>query len=162
MTIQILNPINISPILEEYQKLKDGIVWTEFPQKGKQTSLQYKEGEDPWTSSINKSRGQEMSFSILNPFFKDTIFEKLIQEYNLKRTRFMWIYPWSCYSVHKDLTPRIHIPIITNPQNFIVFKYSPMEHLSLGNVYWVDTTQYHTAINGSDDARLHLVGIVEK
>ena len=74
----------------------------------------------------------------------------------------MWIYPWSCYSVHKDLTPRIHIPIITNPQNFIVFKYSPMEHLSLGNVYWVDTTQYHTAINGSDDARLHLVGIVEK
>lgn len=159
--IKIIQEINIENILTEYMRLEPNMFWTEFGHKGKQTSIQYKVGEDPWNSSVGTSKGQEVMYCNLNPFFKDTVFEKLIIDLKFFRTRLMWVYPYACYSMHKDLTVRIHIPLITNPDCYFIFKKEIPKHLSVGNVYLVDTREEHTFINCSDKPRLHLVGLIK-
>jgi hypothetical protein len=158
--IKILNDIDIAPLLTFYNENATNFVWTEFNSASKQVGLQYKQGDDVWTSAVGKSKGDELSYAELNPFFKNSPFEEVIDRYKLKRSRLMMMGPKSCYSMHRDDTHRIHVPLITNDQCFFVFKRSIPRHISLGKVTWVDTTEEHTAVNGSDFWRLHLVGIV--
>jgi hypothetical protein len=160
--IKIIEPINIKPILEEYKTIEKDIYWTEFGHKGKQSGLQFRENQNPWVDAVDRSKGAEMTFDQINPFFKNTLFEKLIKKYDLKRTRLMWMGNFACYSMHTDLSPRIHIPLITNDQCYFVFEQGLVKNLLLGFVYWIDTTKKHTAINGSDKWRLHLVGCVKE
>jgi hypothetical protein len=158
MIKNIIDTIDVDTILNELNKLGN-IEWTDYIQ-GRQTGLQYKLGEDPWTSSVGKSQGNETQYTEINPFFKDTIFETVIEKYNLKRTRLMWVNPKSCYSLHADKTPRIHIPLITNPECYFLFKSGSLHHLATGSVWWVNTQLVHTFLNCSDHPRLHLVGVV--
>lgn len=159
--IKLLESINVDPILKSYHSLESAIQWTEYGVKSKQAGLQYKDGGDPWASAVGKSQGRELTYNNLNPLFKDTIFETLISKYNLKRTRLLWVYPWACYSMHRDTTPRIHIPLITNIECYFVFKDDGVLHMPADGVYWVDTRKRHTFMNCSDKLRLHLVGVVE-
>jgi hypothetical protein len=158
--IKFLETINSQEILKNYNLLEEKIIWTDYIQ-GSQTGLQYKLGEDPWTSGVGKSQGTDLEYTELNPFFKDTIFKTIIEKYSLKRTRLMWVNSKSCYSLHSDKTPRIHIPLITNPECYFLFKTGSLHHLTVGSVYWVDTRLTHTFLNCSDHPRLHLVGIVD-
>jgi hypothetical protein len=160
--IKILSQIDVQPILENYQSLEKNIQWTDYGHKGRQAGLQHRTGEDPWTSAVGKNKGKELDHTNLNPFFKNTAFEDIINEYKLIRTRLMWVGPYACYSMHKDTTPRIHIPLITNPECYFVFKDGSITHLSPGNTYWVDTTRFHTFMNCSNKHRLHLIGVVEQ
>lgn len=159
--IKTIEPIDVTPILDSYRELESSIQWASYGIKNKQAGLQYRDSEDPWTSAVGKSQGHELEYTTLNPFFKDTIFETLINKYNLKRTRLMWVGPWACYSMHYDRTPRVHIPLITNPECYFVFFPHLIKHLPLGSVYWTDTTRRHTFMNCSADDRLHLVGVVD-
>lgn len=159
--INQLESIDVQSIVDSYTKLETSLQWTDYGHKGKQCGLQYKDNDDPWTSSVGRSQGKELEYTQLNNFFKDTIFETLINRYSLKRTRLMWVGPYACYSMHKDETPRIHIPLITNPECYFVFRSGEILNLSQGHAWWVDTRLPHTFMNCSDHARLHLVGIVE-
>jgi hypothetical protein len=161
MIKSVIDTIDIEPILNSFLELDKDIIWTNYTQ-GKQTGLQYKIGEDPWTSAVGKSQGKELEYTELNPFFKDTIFETIINKYNLKRTRLMWVNKKSCYSIHADETPRVHIPLITNPECYFLFKPGFIVHLNINSVWWVNTKLQHTFLNCSDLTRLHLVGVVEK
>lgn len=161
MIKSVIDTIDIEPILKSFLELDKDVVWTNYTQ-GKQTGLQYKIGEDPWISAVGKSAGEELEYTELNPFFKDTIFETVIKKYNLKRTRLMWVNSKSCYSIHADESPRIHIPLITNPECYFLFKPGNMVHLNINSVWWVNTKLQHTFLNCSDLPRLHLVGVVEK
>jgi hypothetical protein len=160
MIKSVIDTIDIEPILNSFLELDTDIIWTNYTQ-GKQTGLQYKITEDAWTSAVGKSSGKELECTELNPFFKGTIFETIIEKYNLKRTRLMWIDPKSCYSLHFDESPRIHIPLITNPECYFLFYPGIMCHLPINSVWWVNTKLKHTFLNCSDYPRLHLVGIVE-
>jgi hypothetical protein len=159
--IKILSQIDVQPLLNSYARLEKEIQWTEYGHKGKQAGLQHKLDEDPWASSVGRSKGDELEYTEINPFFKNTIFETVINRYNIKRTRLMWVGPYACYSMHKDTTPRVHIPLITNPECYFVFRHGSIVHLPAGNVFWVDTTKHHTFMNCSNKNRLHLVGVVE-
>ena len=158
--IKVLAKINKQPILDSFNIIEKNITWTNYSQ-GRQAGLQYKLGEDPWTSAVGKNQGDDMQYTELNPFFKDTIFETIIEKYNFKRTRLMWVNEKACYSLHADKTPRIHIPLITNPECYFLFQPGVLHHLTAGVVWWVDTTKTHTFMNCSDQHRLHLVGVVE-
>jgi hypothetical protein len=160
--INVLGKIDEQEILNAYNIVEENIVWTSYGHKGRQAGLQFKDNEDPWTSAVGRSSGQESMYTNLNPFFKDTIFEEVINQYNLTRTRLMWVNPYACYSVHRDETPRIHIPLITNPSCYFVFLSGRIMHLDKKLVWWVDTRKTHTFMNCSDEPRLHLVGVVEK
>lgn len=159
--IKIIDNIDTVYIYEEYLKLEKDIQWSDFGHKGKQAGVQYKEDEDMWTSAVGKSKGIENSYNILNPLFKDTIFEQIILNYNLTRTRLMWVGPFACYSMHKDTSRRVHVPIVTNPNCYFLFKNFIPQHLSIGQVYLIDTRKDHTFINCSEFPRLHLIGCTE-
>jgi hypothetical protein len=64
--------------------------------------------------------------------------------------------------MHKDETPRIHIPLITNLECYFVFRTGAIINLKQDYVWWVDTRRIHTFMNCSSVPRLHLVGVVEK
>lgn len=160
--IKVIESFRIAPLLACYFKIEREIVWTDYRNKGRQAGLQFKEVEDPWSSAVGVSKGAELAYTNLNPFFKNTIFEEIINKYNLLRTRLMWISPMSCYSMHKDTTPRIHLPLITNPECYFVFKQGIVEHLKAGKVYQTNTLEDHTFINCSNQSRLHLVGVIDK
>jgi hypothetical protein len=157
--IDQLDNVDITPILECYKRLEDSIKWVEYP-NGKQTGLQYNNDNDPWTDAVGRLKvGQQWKPDAqVNPAFKGTIFEELIKQYKITRTRLMWLKPCSCYSMHKDDTPRIHIPLITNDQCYFVFRDKGCFNLPAGGVYWVDTTEHHSAMNCSSEWRLHLLG----
>lgn len=159
--IKVLDQIDSAMLLTEYLKLEEKIVWTEMGHKGKQTGLQFKEGEDPWTSAVGRSTGNELACDVLNPYFSNTVFEDIINKYKFKRTRLMWVGPYACYSMHKDETQRVHIPLVTNLDCYFIFKGRAPTHLKINNVYQTDTRLVHTFINCSEKPRLHLVGAVQ-
>jgi len=161
MRIRPLGQTPIKPLVEEIEKMKDVIQWTESGLKGRQTGIQYRSGEDPWTSAVGKSKGRpEYQYNLLNPAFEGTFIEELIHQYKMFRTRLMWLNPMSCYSMHRDSTFRIHIPIITNPGCYFVFLENRPHYLPPGHAYKVDTREFHSAMNCSEEPRLHLVGCV--
>ena len=159
--IKILSHIDVQPLLDEYSRLEKDIQWTDYGNK-KQVGLQFKDKEDPWASAVGTSKGDELSYTNLNPFFKDTVFEELIDKYNLIRSRLMWVNPMTCYSMHKDTTPRVHIPMITNPECYFIFKQGIVQYMPAGFVYWTNTTELHTFMNCSNNPRLHLIGVVKQ
>lgn len=158
--IHILSAIDIQPLLDCYHKIEDQICWTDYGHKGRQASVQQKPGEEPWTNGVGRSQGDDLSFTELNPAIKGTPFETAIKQFGLTRTRLMWVGPFACYSMHRDITPRVHIPLITNADCYFVFKHKRPKHLAPGSVYYVDTRLDHTFMNCSDSARLHLIGAV--
>jgi hypothetical protein len=159
--IKTIESIDINPILECYHSIEPQISWTDYNHKGKQAGLQYLDNEDPWDSAVGRSRGKELEYSNLNPLFSGTIFEEIINKYKFRRTRLMWVGPYACYSMHKDSTPRVHIPLITNSECYFVFKSGIIKNLESGQVHYTDTRFFHTFMNCSDQYRLHLVGAVE-
>jgi hypothetical protein len=161
--IKILDDFDVKELLEFYKKVEDDILWTEY-NNGKQTGLQYRTGSNQWTDAVGPWKQGETKWKdgLINSFFIGTPFEEVISKYNLYRTRLMWAKPFACYSMHQDYSPRVHIPLITNPDCYFVFKETGLTHLPVGKVYWTDTTKFHTAMNCSKEWRLHLVGEVSQ
>lgn len=159
--IKILEDLDITPFLDCYNQREKLIQWSEFP-NGKQVGLQYRQGGCVWTDAVGKTKPGPSwrEGSHINPLFRDTIFETIIEKYKLRRTRLMWIKPLSCYSMHQDFSPRLHIPLITNPDCYFVFKETGLHHFPTGHAYWVDTTKEHSAMNCSSEWRLHLLGSI--
>lgn len=159
--IKILEDLDITPILDCYKQLENLIQWSVFD-NGKQVGLQYRPGGDIWTDAVGKTKpgSSWREGSNINPLFKDTIFETIINKYQLRRTRLMWIKPLCCYSMHQDFSPRLHIPLITNTDCYFVFKEFGLHHFPVGHAYWVDTTKEHSAMNCSSEWRLHLLGSI--
>lgn len=160
--ISAIGTVDLLALLAEYNRIEKNVVWYEAGSK-KQAGLQYLAGEDPWLSATGRARKDisETEFNLLNLEFKDTMFEEMINKYHLLRARLMWVGPYSTYSMHRDTTPRIHVPLITNPDCYLVFQKGIVKHLSPGIVYWVDTREKHTFINCSEYPRLHLIGVVK-
>jgi hypothetical protein len=160
--IKTLNSIDLTTVLECYRNLESQIQWTDYGHKGKQAGLQYKQDEDVWASAVGKSKGQELTYTNLNPLFKDTVFEEIIKQHSITRARLLWVGPFACYSMHQDTTPRVHVPLISNPDCYFVFKSGRLVNMVPGFTYWVDTRNAHTFMNCSEEWRLHFVGVVEK
>lgn len=165
--IKVIGNIDIDLVVKQYSMIEPDITWVDMAPRGKQAGLQYDyvDRDNLWAAGTGRFTGiqsPESHYNNLNPLLKGTFFEEIIQEYKLVRTRFMWIYSRTCYSMHRDLTPRIHVPIITNPECYFVIKQgseSLVEHLPAGKIYWTDTRLPHTFMNCSTEPRLHLIGV---
>jgi len=64
----------------------------------------------------------------------------------------------TCYTYHQDPTKRIHIPLITNENCFMVIEDEIYRYPAEGDYYLVDTTKRHTFVNASFEERIHIVG----
>jgi len=157
MLYQTLGVVDHLKIYGAYLKIENAIEWY----GDRQSSLQVSNDGHSGTGKLQMSR-DEHDYSILNPVFNGTVFEDLISEYKLFRTRLMWVKSKSCYSIHKDKTKRVHIPLMTNEQCMFLFPDKvELIHLPAGYSYLVDTRESHTFCNFSDSDRLHLVGCTD-
>lgn len=157
---KVLDEIDSKSILEFYDSIESKIVWNDFGPKGKQSGIQYKTGECQFLSATDRARYPDHYCDNINDLYKNTIIEEIIKKYNLYRTRWMWIHTFSCYSIHRDNSNRVHIPLITNPGCLFLFPPDKTFHLEIDKVYHVSTTVPHTFLNASTASRLHLVGSV--
>lgn len=115
--------------------------------------------------SATKTKEWEHTFCHLQPSLKGSVIEDYINWLGVPvyRARIMLAREKGCYSIHRDYSPRLHLPLITNDQcNFLIADPLTMFHLPAdGITTWVNTTKPHTFMNGSTHKRLHLVMIVE-
>jgi len=103
----------------------------------------------------------EIDFSEFNPKFKGTYFEfvhqGLTRRFPIGRTRVLSKGLYNCNSWHRDPEPRLHIPLITNPGALFVVNHHVTHLPADGSVYFADTRGYHTALNGGESRRVHIV-----
>ncbi len=103
----------------------------------------------------------EAQFSEFNPKFNGTYFEEVHHElskrFPIGRTRILSKGLYNCNSWHRDPEPRLHIPVITNPGSLFVVNHHVTHLPADGSVYFTDTRGYHTALNGGDHHRVHVV-----
>jgi hypothetical protein len=123
--------------------------------------------DSDWTTGIGRiaelDHQNENLYKFVNKKLKGSKLEELIIKYNAFRTRIMIMTPRQCYSVHADPTPRLHIPIITNDQSWMIWPYiNQCSQMRAGKLYWADTTKHHSFLNGGETARVHVVMGVEK
>jgi|TARA_R100001377_G_scaffold65604_1_gene40936 hypothetical protein len=102
---------------------------------------------------------KETDFTELN--FDLPYINSIIEELNMYRTRVLILKPKVCYSIHSDPVKRIHIPVITNENCWVIVNKEIMHLPADGRYYEIDTTQKHTALNGSWEDRIHIVGCID-
>lgn len=89
------------------------------------------------------------------------VIQYLYDEYHASRGRLMMLDWKTCLTYHADATTRLHVPIVTNENCFMVINDNVVR-LPFGDAYIVDTKQYHTAINASKTSRTHMVFCLPK
>jgi hypothetical protein len=128
------------------------------------------DSKEDWRAGTGKSKQKtaqwEHTFDKIQPSLVDTPLDEYLQWLGVAvyRTRIMLSKEKSCYSVHRDFSPRLHLPLITNTQcNFLITNPLQMFHLPAdGTTTWVNTRLPHTFFNGSTEKRFHLVMIVKE
>ena len=124
-----------------------------------QVALQGVEGNnDPFYGIGRLSEVSHREDEFIVPNFNIDYTNSVLKKLGMYRSRLMTMRETSCYSYHKDPTKRIHIPLITNDKCFMVIDDIVHRYPADGNYYIVDTTKMHTAINGSWEDRVHIVG----
>ena len=103
----------------------------------------------------------EFKFTELGPAFKGTYFEhihtELSRRFDIGRMRVLSKGIYNCNSWHRDPEPRLHIPIVTNPGSLFIVNHHVTHLPADGSVYFTDTRGYHTALNGGETNRVHIV-----
>jgi hypothetical protein len=161
--LEIIGTVDSNLLLEEYSKIEHHIDWYVTGTQGRQSCIQTRPGAPLCLDGCGSidPKSDITAYNYINPLIQNTIWQELIEKYKMYRTRFLWINEMSCYSIHADSSPRIHIPIVTNPNAMFFFNTGGVRHLTLDNVHWVDTRRKHSFVNFSNMKRLHLVGCIE-
>ena len=131
-------------------------------------SLQYDSltRDTSWLNAYGEDKTRrERFFDQLQPQLKDTEIDRLFASlgFSMSRTRIFALDPNTVgYTVHRDTTARIHIPIVT-AELARFYSYEPEEQCcdfmpADGSIYYVDTTKHHTFKNLSPITRIHIVG----
>ena len=117
--------------------------------------------DDRYVEEPREDLVPEGQFSEFNPAFAGTYFEdvhaELSRRFPIGRMRVLSKGLYNCNSWHRDPEPRLHIPIITNPGSLFVVNHHVTHLPADGSVYFTDTRGYHTALNGGETHRVHIV-----
>ncbi|WP_271272263.1 hypothetical protein [Aliamphritea hakodatensis] len=117
--------------------------------------------DDTYQEYARDEMVDESLFTEFNPLFKDTYFEEvhkqLIARFPIGRMRVLKKDIYNCNSWHRDPEPRLHIPVISNPGSLFIVNHHCTHLPADGSVYFTDTRGYHTALNGGEDPRVHIV-----
>tara|TARA_Y100000593_G_C4293580_1_gene329463 strand:+ start:1135 stop:1734 length:600 start_codon:yes stop_codon:yes gene_type:complete len=123
-----------------------------------------------WTQDADYSEIQvekyvdEEAYKVFEPLLTNTyfknIYDVLSKHFRLGRVRVLKLNSRSCLSYHRDPENRLHIPIITNPGALMIVEKEAHHMKADGSVYYMYTQRYHTALNGGDEPRVHLVATI--
>lgn len=135
------------------------------------------DGDGEWiTNSVGKlydprtgePLGTESVFTRVIPQFKDSFFNHVydLTAHHIKsvylrptRVRIMTLEPKTCLTYHSDPGNgiRYHIPIYTTPGAMFVHGDTVSRMSKPGCLYMFDASTQHTAINASNEKRVHIV-----
>ena len=131
--------------------------WTENDLSGRY----WLRGDDRYVEEAREDLVPEIDFNEFNPQFAGTYFEhvhaELAHRFPIGRMRGLSKGLYNCNSRHRDPEPRLHIPIVTNPGSLFVVNHHVTHLPADGSVYFTDTRGYHTAMNGGETRRVHIV-----
>ena len=117
--------------------------------------------DDRYVEEPREDLVPEVDFSEFNPKFTGTYFEhvheELTKRFPIGRTRILSKGLYNCNSWHRDPEPRLHIPIVSNPGSLFIVNHHVTHLPADGSVYFTDTRGYHTALNGGETRRVHIV-----
>jgi len=120
--------------------------------------------DDTYTEIQRDDVVDEGAYSELCPEFAGTYFEHVLAELRaatgIGRVRINLKQPFNANSWHRDPEPRLHIPIHTNPGCMFLVNHFCTHLPADGSTYFTDTRGYHSAFNGGDAPRIHLVAAV--
>jgi hypothetical protein len=157
------NPYH-SELVDFFNLIENKIPWSQTePTRQSGLQLLSDSNDEDFLAScgpLRQLKKAEKKFDRLAPVYSGTVIDELITYLNLPIVRLRWmkLSPKSCYSLHCDLTPRVHIPVITNPGAYFLFANLGLIKMDVGKFYLVDTRHEHTFINSGDSPRVHLVG----
>ncbi len=121
----------------------------------------YLRPDDSYRECAREDVVDESAFSELAHAFRATYFEQvyneLTQRYPIGRMRILMKEPLTSNSWHRDPEPRIHIPVYTNPGSLFIVNHHVTHLPADGHAYFTDTRAYHTAVNGGETNRVHIV-----
>lgn len=162
MHIEVLEEFDYKQVLEEANDVK--VIMNKGWKDIDQVGLQAIKPDMDWKEQWDKSIGRVNSLQYPETYFKYPLFNiptinRLMDKYGIVRTRIMASQPKTNLSFHNDLTKRVHIPLITNPDCIMIIE-DKIYHLEPGKVYLTNTTLRHTAVNASLSNRVHIVGCV--
>ncbi len=117
--------------------------------------------DDSYKEVSREDEVDEFAFCEFVPAFEDTYFKTVWQTLcsisPIGRMRVLSKAIYNCNSWHRDPEPRLHIPIISNPGSLFVVNHHVTHLPADGSVYFTDTRGYHTALNGGEAQRVHIV-----
>lgn len=117
--------------------------------------------DDSYEEVQREEMVDEFAFTEFVPTFDDLYFkvvwETLCELAPIGRMRVLSKGLYNCNSWHRDPEPRLHVPIISNPGSLFVVNHHVTHLPADGSVYFTDTRGYHTALNGGETERVHLV-----
>lgn len=117
--------------------------------------------DDTYQEVAREEPVNEHAFIEFVPLFKGTYFEhvhnELTKRFPIGRMRVLSKGLYNCNSWHRDPEPRLHIPIISNPGSLFIVNHHATHLPADGSVYFTDTRGYHTALNGGETHRVHIV-----
>ena len=171
--------IDSDVMVKEFERLLpdiDKMGWWTEGKRGHQAQFAIqsrKDSDDPYYEScgpqphLNKEyKGYtltEGSYDTTNEMFKDTYFENILNMFPFPvcRVRFVRLSSKACYRFHRDMTYKFHIPLVTNPSNVMIWpeqSHRIIVHMPAdGYIYFTETAISHTALNGGQDYRYHIV-----
>ena len=117
--------------------------------------------DDSYQEVVREEPVNEHAFTEFVPSLRDTYFlhvwETLKAIAPIGRMRVLSKGLFNCNSWHRDPEPRLHIPIISNPGSLFIVNHHVTHLPADGAVYFTDTRGYHTALNGGETHRVHIV-----
>ena len=145
----------------ENKKFKDQLALQGAIKDDFDGSLYKKLYGDPTNGDPYKQRPDEKNFNI-SLYGNMPYTNSIIKKYEMFRTRAIALKQNRAYSIHQDLTPRIHIPLETNDNCLFILNDVVYRLPADGSIYFVDTTLPHTALNGNRNVftRTHIVGCI--
>lgn len=171
---KLLGTVNTPVLQKDVTNLLDQIDGWHYDQ----ISLTSPTGNDEWlcsTGRIVDLKFPEKYYSTINKSLEGTYIHTLINQYkDYYRWRLLHLHAMSTYTVHCDSLSdkqnlRLHIPVWTNKDCYLSFYSDKVEdgkelsvtnhHLAESNVYEINTTSWHSAVNYSGESRWHIVGV---
>ena len=117
--------------------------------------------DDSYEEVAREEVVDEHRFTEFVPKFAGTYFEhvhaELAKRFPIGRMRVLSKGLYNCNSWHRDPEPRLHVPIISNPGSLFIVNHHVTHLPADGSVYFTDTRGYHTALNGGESNRVHIV-----
>jgi hypothetical protein len=171
---EIYNKVNVQALQQEVESL---IKLRGLGTDGEhQFSITTHDGREDWA----QGRGYTVELAV-PPTAQTEIIESMRGSYleyitvRRHRASYRWrlwrLPPGRCMMPHSDGPgKRIHIPVFTNELCWLSVWDSPpapgststhsvtYQHLEVGKIYLLDSEQYHSAANHSDQDRWHLIG----